>query len=374
MNKILASVALNLDLNILSASFPLLEESKVEAIEWSYDALFNLREIPDWFQDLLKNYSDHGRLIGHGIFFSLFRGKYSEEQERWLKDLTAVAKKYHFDHITEHFGFFSGPDFHSGAPLPVPFTPSTLTIGQDRLKRIQQACNCPVGLENLAFAYSLEQVKEYGFFLEKLVEPINGFIILDLHNVYCQLQNFNINETDLLELHPLDKVREIHISGGSWVESVISPTRKIRRDTHDGRVPEEVFKLLEMTIEKCPNLKYVVLEQLGVGLKSDTSKKQFYDDFLKMQEIVKNKNNSRNRETSNDFIPVPFKLPANPPEDLQLFEQQIVLSHLLESNKGIPETIKALKESPLANTDWKIELWNDYMIETAINIARKWKK
>jgi uncharacterized protein len=374
MGKILTSVACNLDVDILSACFPLFQESRIEAIEWSYDALFNQKQIPEWFLALLKNYSENGRLIGHGIFFSLFRGKFSEEQKNWLKDLGAISKEYNFDHITEHFGFFSGSDFHNGAPLSVPYTATTLAIGQDRLKRIQQACNCPVGLENLAFAYDLEQVKEHGEFLEKLITPVNGFIILDLHNIYCQLENFNIEFQELLKLYPLERVREIHISGGSWETSLIDKARRIRRDTHDDHVPEEVFALLEITIDKCPNLKYVVLEQLGIGLKTEMNRKQFYKDFLKMEEIVKHKNMQRDIHFSNDFRSSEITIANNAPEDELLFEQQCELSNILERNDDIIKAMNALKKSSLADSYWNVESWNNYMIETAISIVRKWNR
>lgn len=145
----------------------------------------------------------------------------------------------------------TGKDFHHGAPLGVPYTDSTLRIGIDRLKRIQEACSCPAGLENLAFSYSPDEVKKHGEFLEKLVSPVNGFIILDLHNLYCQLCNFGFDYHDMIGLYPLERVREIHISGGSWQDSHTEAGRVIRRDTHDNSVPEEVFGLLKATIPRC---------------------------------------------------------------------------------------------------------------------------
>jgi uncharacterized protein (UPF0276 family) len=90
----------------------------------------------------------------------------------------------------------------------------------------------------------LEEVKKHGEFLNKLVDSVNGFIILDLHNVYCQSYNFNISFDEIIHLYPLHRVREIHISGGSWEDSNILPGKKIRRDTHDNPVPEKVFHLL----------------------------------------------------------------------------------------------------------------------------------
>ncbi|RYG30393.1 MAG: DUF692 family protein, partial [Chitinophagaceae bacterium] len=192
MPKPLSAVACNLDPDVLGASFPLLAEARVEAIEWSFDTLFNVKEIPDWFKELLAAFSHGQRLIGHGVFFSLFSGKWLPGQEEWLKQLKKTAAEYRFDHVTEHFGFMTGQDFHHGAPLNIPYTPTTLSIGRDRLQRIQDAAQCAVGLENLAFSYSPQEVRQHGQFLEELLEPVNGFIILDLHNLYCQLHNFTI--------------------------------------------------------------------------------------------------------------------------------------------------------------------------------------
>ncbi|HEY6899978.1 MAG TPA: DUF692 family multinuclear iron-containing protein, partial [Puia sp.] len=261
MPRLLPAGACNLDADILAACLPLLEESRVEAIEWSFDALFKVEQVPDWFLELLSAFSKEGRLIGHGVFFSLFSGRFQSGQEAWLRQLQETASIFRFDHVTEHFGFMTGKDFHNGAPLNIPYTATTLAIGRDRLQRIQEACRCPVGLENLAFSYSLDEVRQHGEFLDRLLEPVNGFIILDLHNLYCQLENFELDFDELIHLYPLDKVREIHISGGSWEDSGIAPGRRVRRDTHDDTVPADVFQLLERVIDRCPHLKYVVLEQ-----------------------------------------------------------------------------------------------------------------
>jgi uncharacterized protein (UPF0276 family) len=372
--QLLSSIACNLDADILSASLPLLEEERVEAIEWSFDTLFNFREIPPWFLELLTAFSNEKRLIGHGVFFSLFSGKWLPDQSNWLKHLKQTCTHFHFDHITEHFGFMTGKDFHSGAPLNIPFSPATLNIGRDRLKRIYEACQCPVGLENLAFSYSLDEVKRHGDFLEQLIEAVNGFIILDLHNLYCQVHNFSISFDDIIALYPLDKVREIHISGGSWENSSVDTERKIRRDTHDDAVPSEVFQLLERTIEKCPNLKYVVMEQLGTGLKTAESRKLFYNDFVLMENIVREKNLLPSFNSINSFLPLTPILTGNIIEDENLYRQQLQLSSILETSTSYEDAIHLLNQSSLAHSDWNIESWEPCMIETAMKIAQKWKE
>ena len=374
MSKLYVSVACNLDTNMLLACLPLFQAEKVEAIEWSFDALFKVPEVPPWFEELLQAFSREKRLIGHGVFFSLFSGRWLPEQQAWLDHLKEVSSRYQFDHITEHFGFMTGEDFHKGAPISIPCTKRTLAIGRDRLKRIANACQCPVGLENLAFSYSLDEVKRHGAFLDQLIEPVNGFIILDLHNLFCQLHNFEQSFEELIRLYPLERVREIHISGGSWEVSDIVPGKKIRRDTHDARVPAEVFRLLEQAIPLCPNLKFVVLEQLGMGLKTEESRLAFQQDFIKLEQIVQTANNSWAEAVSNTFLPdIPFQL-GQPAEDSGLHKQQQELSGILETAKNYDDALLQLKDSSLALTGWEVEGWQPAMLETALRIAQKWKE
>jgi len=374
LTKIYCSIAFNYDIDLISASLPILEHSKVDAIEWSFDTLSKFKEIPDWFFDLLRAFGNQNKLIGHGVFFSLLSGKWSEEQISWIEHLKKVSSSFKFDHVTEHFGFMSGQNFHYGAPLPCPYSPTTLRIGQDRLKRIYDACQCPVGIENLAFSYSIEDVKQHGEFLSQLIEPINGFIILDLHNLYCQIHNFNVPWDDIIKLYPLEKVREIHISGGSWVDSKIEPNRKIRRDTHDKHVPEEVFALLKKSITICPNLKYVVLEQLGMALKDQESKTIFQDDFLKMKEAVQDAQTIKPEGLLDPFLPL-LPITLGPlVEDELLYLQQLEISKILENALDYEDAARSIINSSLHDTDWKVAEWQPAMIETAIEIAQKWKK
>ena len=374
MTAIRSSVACNLDNAILQACLPLFAAEKVQAIEWAFDSLFRYDALPDWFDELLRTYADAGRLIGHGVFFSLFSGRWTPEQQMWLAKLKSLADTYRFDHVTEHFGFMTGADFHKGAPLSLPLTASTLAIGQDRLRRIQDAGNCPVGVENLAFAYSLDEVKRQGDFLFRLIEPVDGFIILDLHNLYCQHHNFGIGADKLLALYPLDRVREMHLSGGSWSASPTEPDRQIRRDTHDDAVPDAVFDWLVGTIDRCPNLRYVVLEQLGTGLATEADRQQFSQDFLRMDEIVQRKNHTRPGDVPNLFGRLTPGLPGSvPPEGAQLYEQQRTLSTILETAADYRDAQTQLAASGLAQSAWEIERWEPVMLETALAIAQKWR-
>ena len=370
-NQILSSVSCNLDQDILLTLLPLFANSEIEGLEWSFDTLYQRNKIPDWFYGLLEAFGDNQRLVGHGVLFSILSGKWKDEQRQWLEHLSQMSSKFGFDHVTEHFGFTTGANFHKGAPLGVPLTNTTLAIGRDRLCRIQDAANCPVGLENLAFAYHQEEVEKQGDFIGQLIDPINGFIILDLHNIYCQSHNFNIDPIDLIHYYPLEKVREIHISGGSWEASRVNENRIIRRDTHDDAVPSEVFALLDSVLPLCPNLKYVMLEQVGVALKLEDQRLNFQSDFRSMKEIVKRYDPvSQVRKT---FLPKETIALNEPLISLDLYYEQLAISNILESSEGLAEAKAKLAKSKLVDTAWQIEKWDNDMLDTAILIAQKWK-
>jgi uncharacterized protein len=374
MSKIFSAISCNPDTNLINSALPLFQAEKVEAIEWSFDTISDLEKIPEWFTSLLRFYSNEDRLTGHGVFFSLFSAAWTADQQQWLNNLKILSSRYKFSHITEHFGFMTGADFHNGAPLPVPFNSSTLKIGQDRLKRIYNHCHCPVGIENLAFSFSAEDVKIHAEFLSRLVEPVNGFLILDLHNLWCQAFNFRTDPEILFNLYPLDLVREIHISGGSWDYPDESATRIIRRDTHDNKVPDEVFTMLKYALSHCRNLKFVVMEQLGAGLETEQKRTDFRNDYFTMQSIVSGFNSTTSHSPEYSFLPENFETEAAPVTNEELYNQQILLSEILENAGNSEEAFTAIHKHHPVFQDWHIERWDADMLTTAIKIAKKWKK
>lgn len=373
MPRIHAALSFNPDAGLIQAGLPLFQGEEVDALEWSFDTLFKLPEVPEWFEELLAFYGDHGRLVGHGVFFSLFSGKWLPEQAAWLDQLRALSKRYPFDHISEHFGFLTGSDFHKGAPLAVPYSQQTLAIGRDRLLRIADACGCPVGLENLAFAMDIRAAQVHGEFLDALLEPVNGFLILDLHNLYCQLHNFDLDAEAMLATIPLQRVREVHISGGSWQPSSFRPEPGIRRDTHDEQVPEEVFELLSLAMPHLPNLKLVVMEQMGFTLHTPEAQAGYQADYRRMREMVQQEDARRDRGENSPFIPPSIGMLPLPLEDMELHQQQRALSDILETADSLESALAAIASSPLAGTDWDAHAWDPAMLETARLIAQKWR-
>jgi uncharacterized protein len=288
MAKISAGLSLMLGNQFLQASLPLFESGKVDILEWSFDIGWARPKLPEWVDILLDEYSRSGNLVGHGVTFSALSGEWTPRAEWWLEKLRDELKNRNYRHISEHFGFMAAGNFHQGAPLPVPLTEDTMRLGKSRMRKLSEVANCPVGLENLALALSMKDVVDQGQFLHELLEEVDGFMILDLHNVYCQMMNFGCSLEDIIDTYPLSRVREMHVSGGSWMEALSARGTPIRRDTHDDDVPDEVFKMLESALPRCPQTEVVIFERLGSSLATPVDHEHMQADFLRLKTILEN--------------------------------------------------------------------------------------
>lgn len=286
MGNIRSGLALMLEKAFLQAALPLFESGGVDALEWSFDVGWSRPSLPEWVEALLDEYGRTGNLVGHGVTFSALSGEWTGRAEEWLDRLRGELQVRNYLHLSEHFGFMAAGDFHQGTPLPVPLTDHTLRLGRARMRALAEVADCPVGLENLALALSMRDVADQGVFLRELLESVDGFLVLDLHNVYCQMKNFDCSADKILSNYPLGRVREMHISGGSWMEAVTARGTPIRRDTHDGDVPEEVFAMLKEALPRCPQTQVVIFERLGNSLFDPAAREGMRNDFLRMKSIV----------------------------------------------------------------------------------------
>ena len=73
------------------------------------------------------------------------------------------------------------------------------------------------------------------------------------------------------------------MSGGSWDSRAV---RRVRRDTHDGHVPDEVLELLQAMVPMCPNADTVVYERLGTSLVETRTHAGFRDDVRKVRDVT----------------------------------------------------------------------------------------
>jgi hypothetical protein len=136
-------------------------------------------------------------------------------------------------------------------------------------------------------------------------------------------------------------------------------------------VPEEVFQLLEKVIPQCPHLGFVVLEQMGFTLADAFAQQAFQEDFRRMRAIAQAQPESAISHRS--FLPTIPKQLGAPLQDENLHRLQTLLSEILEQSESLEEARAAISASALAGTGWEQDYADPAMLETARQIARKWK-
>ena len=201
-------------------------------------------------------------VVVHGVELSI--GSAHGLNNAYLKMLDSFQKEWPFVWHSEHLGFqtIAGDNnstLEIGVPLPMPATVEAVELVAGRSATIMGRYDVPFLLENPAHYFSdLPTDQEIGDeyrFLTALTQKSGCYLLLDLHNLYCNAVNHYFDARDALNSIPLDRVIEIHVAGGSWRDG-------FWMDAHDGRVPEPVWELLEYALPIAPNVRGVVFELL----------------------------------------------------------------------------------------------------------------
>jgi uncharacterized protein (UPF0276 family) len=201
-------------------------------------------------------------VVVHGVELSI--GSAHGLNDAYLNMLDSFQKEWPFLWHSEHLGFqtIAGDNdsrLDIGVPLPMPATVEAVELVATRSASILNRYDVPFLLENPAHYFSdlpadPEIGNEYQF-LSAFTEKSGCYLLLDLHNLYCNAVNHHFDARDVINSLPLDRVIEIHVAGGSWRDG-------FWMDAHDGRVPEPVWELLEYVLPIAPNVAGVVFELL----------------------------------------------------------------------------------------------------------------
>lgn len=260
------------------AAAPLFAAGEVDAVEWTIDMGFTA-PIPAFVTAILAAFAPGGQLYAHGTGYSPLSAGRDDRASAWLAHAKPAMQAYRYAHLTEHFGFCTGGDVTFGAPLPLPLDGAAIAGGVQRLQRLRDAVGVPIGLENLALAFHRDDVYRQAEAFEALLAPVDGLFHLDVHNLWTQAVNFGLDPVVLARRYPLHRVRLVHVSGGTWVDG-------IRRDTHDGRVPEAVIALFTELAPLLPHVHTVILERIGTAFADESAQAGFRDDFTRLRTVA----------------------------------------------------------------------------------------
>lgn len=219
--------------------------------------------------ELLPDQIDRGRevcgslpAVVHGVELSI--GSAHGWNPAYIEMLDRFQTAWPFVWHSEHLGFQTipaedGTTLEVGVPLPVAPTREAAALIGGRAQAICQRYRVPFLLENPAYYIadlpSDEDLMDDIGLVNAIMDRSGCFLLLDLHNIYCNSINHGIDPYAVVNRVPLDRVVEMHVAGGASRDG-------FWMDGHNSRVPEPVWDLLEHTLTRAPRTGGIVFEML----------------------------------------------------------------------------------------------------------------
>ncbi len=202
--------------------------------------------------------------VAHGVGFSPGSASRADVNRRraWLAGVRRCHAALGFRWYTDHLGASAPAGLAVTLPLPVPM--NAHAAGVLRRSLAAMATVVPdVGLENTVAYFLLGDPLDEPAFLGRVLRAPRRHLLLDLHNVFTMAENFGFDPEAYLARLDLDRVIEIHLSGGADSDPDWLPSgRVLRLDAHDSAVPEAVWRFFEQVAPRCRALRGVTVERM----------------------------------------------------------------------------------------------------------------
>jgi uncharacterized protein (UPF0276 family) len=197
-------------------------------------------------------------VVLHGV--SLGLASTAPVERKRLEKMARLVEKVRPESWSEHLAFVRAGGIEIGHLAAPPRTRSTIDGTAANLDRARATVGSLPLVENIATlidppASDLDEPE----WLTETLEVSGACLLLDLHNLYANSLNFGTRPEEFLARLPADRVHQVHISGGRWIDD------KHRRlvDDHLHDPPDPVYDLLSDLAARCPNPLTVILERDG---------------------------------------------------------------------------------------------------------------
>ena len=135
--------------------------------------------------------------------------------------------------VSEHLSFDrycdDGRQVHAGFLLPSIQSEESVALAARNLRRLQHLADRPILFEtgvNYLRPWPGEMAD--GEFFAAVAQRADCGILLDLHNLFANERNGRQSMCDVLDTLPLDRVIEVHLAGGEWLDGYWLASRRSR--------------------------------------------------------------------------------------------------------------------------------------------------
>jgi uncharacterized protein len=218
--------------------------------------------------------------VAHGVGLSNVT-----QLPRWLERIREDHRVFGFEWYTDHLGQTELDGLALTLPVALPMTAAAAARVRRRLAQLQQIVP-HVGLENTVSYFLLGDALDEPKFLRRILSGRGMHLLLDVHNLHTMAENLGFDALEYFEALPLERVIEVHVSGGEYSDPQWLKSGAVwRLDSHDGAVPEPVWALAKLAVKRCKNLRGVTLERMeGSVEQADVALLQ--EEMTRLKELV----------------------------------------------------------------------------------------
>jgi uncharacterized protein (UPF0276 family) len=164
---------------------------------------------------------------------------------------------------SEHLAFVRSRGVEIGHLAAPPRNATTVEGAVRNLRSAQQVVGAAPLVENIATLLDPPASdRDEATWVGEIAAGAEVGLLLDLHNLHANATNFGFSATEYLDRIPMERVSEVHVSGGETSSLGLDvPPRLVDDHRHDP--PPAVFDLLEDLAARGPGPLTVVIERDG---------------------------------------------------------------------------------------------------------------
>lgn len=233
--------------------------------------------MPYEYKESFEKIVSSNKTIAHGVSLSI--GSKDKPSKKFLKSIKSFLDRYNIKEYSEHISFSSFNHNQTYELLPLPMTKSMIDLLHERVEYVQDILQRELILENATYYYTYDSTLSEIEFINELIHKSKVKLLLDVNNVYVNSINHNYDAKKFIDDLDTSTVSYIHVAGHLDDEE-----SGYLVDTHGAEVKNEVWDLLQYTLQKkkvatmierdnnIPNLdelksEYRYLEKIYKGIK-----------------------------------------------------------------------------------------------------------
>jgi uncharacterized protein (UPF0276 family) len=176
-------------------------------------------------------------IVVHGLSLNLLGPEPPDRAH--VQALARLADELDSPFVTDHLCFTAAHGRSSHDLLPVPPTRALVKVAAARARMVQDVLQRPFGLENLSPLGRFPGELSHGAFWLDVVAEAGCHVLLDVNNLAVARANAGHDPAEVLDHLSPAQVLQVHVAGHHR-----RPDR-LRIDTHDAPVPDEVVALYQ---------------------------------------------------------------------------------------------------------------------------------